>query len=425
MERLQHELDNGLTILVEQNAEAHSQALGFFVQTGSRDESEVESGVSHFLEHMAFKGTPTRTADDVNREFDEMGAHYNAFTSEELTVYYAAVLPECQQACLSLLADIMRPSLRQDDFDTEKQVILEEIQMYEDQPPFSADDKCKALHFGSHALAGSVLGTADSITRLTSKQMNAYFQRRYNPNNMVLAGSGRVDFENLVRQTEQICGSWPSVPSERTITRPTPSGGYQTIKRPTATQQYLLQMMAAPAGEDDDRIAAKLLAAIVGDDTGSRVYWELVDSGLAESACLAHHEFQGAGVYVSYLCCAPDQASENLKRLEEIYRIVEQSGVQQAELDQAKTKIKSRIVLGSERPRNRLFSVGGNWASRREYRTVQDDLRDVDAISVTEVHAVLKKYPLSGATTLSIGSLDETQGPGRPPAAPAHRASDL
>lgn len=425
MERLQHELDNGLTILVERNAEAHSQALGFFVKTGSRDESDAESGVSHFLEHMAFKGTPTRTADDVNRQFDEMGAHYNAFTSEELTVYYAAVLPECQRTSLNLLADIMRPSLRQEDFDTEKQVILEEIQMYEDQPPFSADDKCKALHFGSHPLARSVLGTPDSITRLTSEQMRDYFRRRYNPSNLLLAGAGRVDFEDLVRHAEQLCGSWPSGPSQRTIHRPTPSGGYQAIKRPTATQQYLLQMIDAPAAEDEERIAAKLTAAIVGDDTGSRMYWELVDSGLAESAGLAHHEFQGAGVYLVYVCCAPEQAPANLKRLEEIYRTVQQNGVQQAELDQAKTKIKSRIVLSSERPRNRLFIVGSNWVSRREYRTVQDDLRDVDAVSAEDVHAVLKKYPLSRGTTLSIGSLDEIQHSGPPPASPENRGPGL
>src|SRR6185437_9108730 len=107
-------------------------ALGFFVKTGSRDETDAVAGVSHFLEHMVFKGTPQRTADDVNRDFDEMGAHYNAFTSEEKTVYYAAVLPEYQTPAVELLADILRPSLREEDFNTEKQVIIEEIKMYED-----------------------------------------------------------------------------------------------------------------------------------------------------------------------------------------------------------------------------------------------------------------------------------------------------
>src|SRR5262249_29688101 len=149
-------LDNGLEIVAECDAAAYSTALGFFVNSGARDETDEVSGVSHFLEHMVFKGTPTRSADDVNREFDEMGAHYNAFTNEENTVFYAAGLPEYQQKTVELLADIMRPSLREEDFSTEKQVILEEIKMYDDQPPFGVDDKCRAAFFGTHPLSRSV-----------------------------------------------------------------------------------------------------------------------------------------------------------------------------------------------------------------------------------------------------------------------------
>jgi len=144
LEFRKHQLENGLWVVAECNEHAHSVGLGFFVRTGSRDEQPEAAGVSHFLEHMVFKGTPRRSADDVNREFDEMGAVYNAFTSEENTVYYATVLPEYQQQCVALLADIMRPSLRADDFNTEKKVIIEEIRMYDDQPPFGADEQVKA-----------------------------------------------------------------------------------------------------------------------------------------------------------------------------------------------------------------------------------------------------------------------------------------
>ena len=132
-------LENGLEIVAECNEQAYSTALGFFVNAGSRDETAQNSGVSHFLEHMAFKGTPKRTAADVNRELDEIGSQSNAYTSEEQTVYYAAVLPEYQSNAVDLLTDIMRPSLRQEDFDTEKKVILEEILRSEDQPPFGAE----------------------------------------------------------------------------------------------------------------------------------------------------------------------------------------------------------------------------------------------------------------------------------------------
>ncbi len=217
MEFLRHALANGLEIVAECNDAAYSTALGFFVNTGARDENDAIAGVSHFLEHMAFKGTPSRSADDVNREFDEMGAHYNAFTNEENTVFYAAVLPEHQDRVVDLLADILRPSLRVDDFNTEKQVILEEIQMYDDQPPFGADDKCRALHFGSHPLGHSVLGTSKSVAELPVEAMLDYFRHRYSPGNIVLCGAGRIDFDRLVRLAQRRCGDWPPLADGRTI----------------------------------------------------------------------------------------------------------------------------------------------------------------------------------------------------------------
>src|SRR5229473_1039384 len=149
-------LPNGLQIIGEVLPSSRSVALGFFVRTGARDEAPDESGVTHFLEHMVFKGTPRRTALDVNRDFDRIGAHYNAFTSEENTVFYAAILPEYLPQAVDVLSDILRPSLRVEDFDMEKNVIIEEIGMYEDQPMWSAYDHAKQAFFGEHPLGKSV-----------------------------------------------------------------------------------------------------------------------------------------------------------------------------------------------------------------------------------------------------------------------------
>ena len=163
MEFREQTLANGLEIIAECNPEAYSTALGFFVKTGSRDETDQISGVSHFLEHMVFKGTAKRSAADVNRELDEMGSFSNAQTGEEKTIYYATVLPEFQDPTIELLSDILRPALREADFETEKKVIIEEICMYEDQPPFGGHEKCMAAHFGSHPLGRSILGTVESV----------------------------------------------------------------------------------------------------------------------------------------------------------------------------------------------------------------------------------------------------------------------
>src|SRR3954463_10330923 len=150
-------LPNGLTIIGEVAPSARSVAIGFFVRTGARDETPAECGVSHFLEHMVFKGTPRRSAFDVNRDFDRIGASYNAFTSEENTVFYGAILPEYLPQAVDILADILRPSLRGEDFDMEKKVIIEEIGMYDDQPMWSAYDAAKRSYFADHPLGNSIL----------------------------------------------------------------------------------------------------------------------------------------------------------------------------------------------------------------------------------------------------------------------------
>lgn len=404
-------LDNGLEIVAECNPEAYSAALGFFVKTGARDEADEIAGVSHFLEHMAFKGSATRTADDVNRDFDEIGAQYNAYTGEEQTVYYAAVLPEYQDRALELLADILRPALRENDFTTEKKVIIEEIRMYDDQPPFGADEKCRALYFGAHPLGRSVLGTEATIGALAPDAMRGYFLRRYSPANIVLAGAGRIDFDALMRGAQQHCGAWEPRPSDRRIEPAMPCYTFRTLCKPNATQQYAVMMAAGPAATDADRYPAKLLAMILGDETGSRLYWELIDPGLAEHVSLNHYEYEGAGLMVTFVSCDPALATQNLQRIVDVYRAAEAHGVSKEELDQAKSKVSSRIVLSGERARARLFTVGTDWIQRRQYRSVRDDLEAVAAISVEEVRRVLEKYPLSRVATVTIGPLASVRPP--------------
>ncbi len=406
-----HALSNGLEIVAECNDEAQTSAVGFFVQTGARDENDAVSGVSHFLEHMVFKGTPKRSAEDVNRHFDEMGAHYNAFTSEEKTVYYAAVLPEYLKSAVELWSDVLRPSLRDEDFCTEKQVIIEEIKMYADQPPFGADDRVRAAHYGKHPLGRSVLGTVESITALDVEQMRGYFQQRYSPANIVVAATGRVDFDDLVATVERCCGAWSRFDAPRPIEPAVAHASFETVEKPSATQEYVIQLANAPSVTDPERFAAKILTTILGDDSGSRLYWELIDPGLAENASLGHHDYLGSGLFATYLSTAPEYVEENLQVILNIYREAEQHGVTAEELELAKSKINSRVVLSAERPRGRLFTVGANWSYRREYRSVKDDLATVDGIRLEHLRDVLQRWPLTQSTTIAIGPKAKVQPP--------------
>jgi predicted Zn-dependent peptidase len=400
-------LENGLEIVAEVNPQAYSASYAFFVRTGARDEWDAVSGVSHFLEHMVFKGTAGRSAADVNRELDELSSSSNAFTSEEQTVYYATTLPEDQPKIVHLLADMMRPALRQDDFDTEKQVILEEIAKYDDQPPYGAHEKCMAAHFGPHPLGRSVLGTARSVGDLQREQMLEYFERRYSPRNIVLAAAGNVDFAQLIEEAEKNCGRWQPFDAARVAPRARPNPGFKILHKPLAVQEYVIQIAAGPCAEDDDRYAARLLATILGDDTGSRFFWELIDTGLAESASIGVSEYQGSGIYMTGLSCEPDEAADNLKIIREMLEDAQANGVTAEELRQAQNKVCAQIVLSAERPSSRLFSVGNGWVQRRQYKTIREGVEAYRNVTLADIAAVLKKYPLTQNTTVAVGPLTE------------------
>lgn len=396
-------LPNGLSIVGEINPNVQSVAFGFFVRVGSRDETDEVSGVSHFLEHMVFKGTENYTPMDVNRIFDEVGAKYNASTSEEVTLFYAAVLPEYLAQTFELVSSILYPTLRTDDFDMEKNVILEEIGMYDDMPAFSAYEKLMQTHFAGHPLSRSILGTVESITALTADQMRAYHKSNYLSGNITLALAGNVDWSTVVELAEEHCAHWPSGMTDRPTQEAVPAGGLAVMKKESSNQEHVAQMTPAPTSQSDLRFAADILSVIVGDDANSRLYWELIEPGHAEAAELSYNEYDGSGTYMTFLTCHPDDVEKNMAVMARIFEDVNKNGVTSEELEQAKNKVASRIVLRSERPMGRLSSLGSNWVYRQEYRSVEDDLNTLQSLTLDDINALLKAYPLGHTTTVAIG----------------------
>ena len=402
----QTKLANDLAVIAELNPAVHSVALGFFVRTGSRDETAAVSGVSHFLEHMVFKGSEKYSADDVNRIFDEVGANYNAATAEEGTLFYGAVLPEYLPQAFELFANILRPALRQEDFDMEKNVILEEIGMYDDQPSFTAYENLMQTHFAGHPLGQSVLGTKESITALSCDQMRAYHRDRYLASNVTLAVAGNTDWSQIVSLAEQHCVHWPKGTCVRATHEAKPPGGLKVITRPKSQQEHIMQMTPAPSAQNRLRFAAEILSVIVGDHSGSRLFWELVDPGLAEAADLDFNDYDGSGSYLTYLSSEPEAIADNLARIQAIYAEVNLHGIREEELTLAQNKVASRVVLRSERPTGRLSSLGGNWIYREEYRSVGDDLATLRGITCRDVRELLDIYPLGATTTVAVGPLE-------------------
>lgn len=394
-------LDNGLTVIAEVNPDAHTAATGFFCKVGTRDEDKALEGVSHFLEHMMFKGTPRRTADDVNREFDEMGANYNAFTSHEQTVYYAQVLPEFLPRAVDLLGDMLRPSLREDDFTMEKNVILEEIGMYADRPTWRLQDDLLEKHYGSHPLGFRVLGTNESIKALTAEQMRGYFEHRYSPDNIVVSVAGNVDFDAFVSDVERLTRSWTATGVERVYEPPKPGGGDVTMRDARVNRHYLGLMIPGPSAQDTQRYAAKVLADVLGDSDGSRIYWALVDPGLAEEADFSFLPFDRSGAYMGYASCDPKDAEKVEQVLLETIDGLAGS-VTEDEMERAKNKLATTATLQGENPGGRMRRLGMQWLYLAEYNPLEEELAKLQAVTIEEIEAVLKQQPLDQRTIVRL-----------------------
>jgi predicted Zn-dependent peptidase len=406
----QHVLANGLTVVGESSPSARSVAVGFFVRTGARYETAEVSGVSHFLEHMVFKGTPRRSSLDVNRDFDRIGADPNAYTSEENTVFHAASLPEYLPQVVDILADILRPSLRGDDFDMEKMVIIEEIGMYDDRPMSCAYDQAKKSFFADHPLAGSVLGSVASITALTRDQMQAYYDRRYVAPNITLSVAGNFLWPEILALAERHCSGWPTGEAPRLGIRPAPfTISEHVVPKDKVAQEHVFILSPGPGAADPMRFAADTLAMIIGDDSGSRYHWALVDPGLVEAADMSFSEYDGAGANYTYFSCEPENTAENLEIVRGILAEVQAGGVTPAELSQAKNKILSRVVRGSERPMGRMQALGRDWLYLGNYRTVDEELAAFEAITLKDIRAVLDRFPVDRLSVLALGPLDKLE----------------
>jgi predicted Zn-dependent peptidase len=385
-------LENGLTVIFEQNPDARSSAVGYFVRTGARDETVEESGVSHFLEHMVFKGTPRRNGMEITFSFGNMGAQANAYTSEEATVFYASIIPEETSSLLELLTDMINPSLVQEEFDVEKKVILEEIALYKDRPHFFLFENALEHYYGDHSAGNSVLGTVQSITDLSRDQMAAYHARRYVPSNIGLVVSGAFDKETIKKEVQTLTAHWKKGENTRTVLPFQPVVKSKTYERPGLNQLHLLRIAEGAAAQDDERIALSILSLMVGDTSGSKLYWELVHTGLAESAFAENDERDGTGCFFIYASCKPE--NEEIVRQKLSQCIAGMSDFTEAELERAKTKLCSRIVLRGETPMSRLMALGSGWLARGETVSLDELIERVRRIDAPQISSLFSRYNL-------------------------------
>jgi predicted Zn-dependent peptidase len=346
---------------------------------------------------MMFKGTTDISAAELNRRFDEMGARNNAYTSNELTCFHAHILPEFVGPGLRLLAQMMRPALRDSDFTTEKGVILEEIAMYKDSPFWVLYEEAIARHYGQHPMSHRVLGTTDSITALTREQMATYFNARYSADNTCLALAGKLDFDACVATITAECGTWQSTRPTRNTTRPTVGGGHFELRDAKVNRGYLIGIAAAPSIADTDKYAAAMLAQVLGAPDNSRLHWALVEDGIAEDCQAAFDGHDGCGEYYIY-------ASADPEKLPTIERVINEQitaladSLQESDLERLRNKIATGATIAGEKPEGRMQRLGRHWTALRDYATLDEEVRRITSVTLDDLRAVAKRYPMHPVT---------------------------
>lgn len=390
-------LDTGITIIAETDPLAHSAAAGFFVKAGARDEATQIMGVSHFLEHMMFKGTQELSAEAINQGFDDLGASNNAYTSRELTCFYASVIPEMISPATELLAKMMRPALRVEDFTTEKNVILEEIAMYADNPFWVLYEETIARHYGAHGLGHRVLGTSESITDLTRDHMAAYFNERYAADKTVVALAGNIDFDHSVSLIESLCKGWQHSVGVRDTNLPATTRSEFTMRDPRVNRGYLIGVAQAPAANDDQRYAAALLAQMLGGADNSKLHWALIETGIAEEAQAGYDGLDGTGDYFVF-------ASGDPEKLDEIWEVMSgqirslRDTITHDDLVCLRSKMATAAMVGSERPGDRMQRLGRLWTMTGRYSPLEEELAKIEAITIDDLREVCDQYPIDRCT---------------------------
>jgi len=387
-----------------------SVTLGFWVLAGSRDEIHRISGSSHFLEHLLFKGTPSRSALQIAENFDAIGGDVNAFTAKEYTCYYARVLDHDLETAVDHLADMVQhSSIRKDDLDAERQVILEEINMHEDSPEEVVHDLFTETLWPEHPLGRPILGTVDTIKAATRASVARFYKRHYVPGHLVVAAAGNLRHEDLVRMLRQRMETGRELSAERPSARklraaqlaPVASGRHRIKRRKTEQAHICLGTNGLPR-TDPDRFAFLVVTTALGGGMSSRLFQEIREKrGLAYSVYCYHSQYTEAGLFSAYAGTTPSRAQEVVGLLRRELEDIRDGGLRADEFERAKGHVRGSIVLSLEDPGARMSRLGKSEISQGEMLSVGESLKRIERLTLDDARRVAHRV-LSQPITLTV-----------------------
>ncbi|MDP0397776.1 M16 family metallopeptidase [Tsukamurella strandjordii] len=399
-------LPGGLRVVTETVPGSRSAAVGLWVAVGSRDEHPASAGSAHFLEHLLFKATPHRDAASLAAEMDAVGGEINAFTSKEHTCYYAHVLDTDLELAVDVVTDVVLGGLcRPLDVDVEREVVLEELAMRDDDPEDLANEAATAALFGDHPLARPVLGTEESVSAMTAARLRGFHRRRYTPERMVLAVAGNVTHAQVVRLARKafagrLDGAPESAPVRSGIRR-APKAPSLTVVGREGEQSHLVAGTRAYGRFHPDRWALSVLNTAIGGGLSSRLFQEIREQrGLAYTVYSAVDTYADTGAFSVYAGCSPERLGEVAAVARAVLEDVRDNGLTPAELARAKGSLRGGLVLGLEDVQSRMHRIGRSEINYQNQRTVTRTLATIDRVSADDVNRVardLLSRPFGGA----------------------------
>ena len=380
------ELDSGVRVVTEAVPSVRSVALGIWIRTGSRDEGLAQAGVSHFLEHLLFKGTPRYSAIELNERFDSLGASFNAATSKETTNVHARFLDEHTEEVLDLMAEmVLHPTLPPDEVDSERQVVIEEISMYEDEPQDKVHDVLDRAVFGDHPLGRRIIGSSEVIARIPVDQIAEYRSARYRGPNLVVTAAGNLDHDRLVELSAKYLDAQQGSKDPEPDEHAGEGSGYEfQIKD---TEQYHLCLGGPGLSRGDERrYALRVLNTLLGGASSSRLFKEVREKrGLAYSVGSYLASYRETGMLGIYVGTREDRVAEAMEVVgSELDKLCSEP-IPAGELDRAKETLKGRLVLGQESMGARMSALAAATLFDLPILSLDEMIGKIEAVTPDEI----------------------------------------
>lgn len=404
-------LSNGVRVVTESVEHVESVSLGIWVATGARHEEENRRGISHFLEHMLFKGTERRpSAKNIADEMDAVGGYLNAFTDKEYTCYYARALKEHLGLCVDILSDMYVNSLfDEEETARERKVVLEEIKRRDDDPDDLVHDLFAQTIFPNHPLGLPVIGTSEVVGSLTPGDLREYMARRYGPNNIIVAASGNLEHDQVVQMASELLGRLPGSSADVPTSAPHVVVDTHRYARPTEQVNFCIGTRGY-GQHDQDRYAIALLDTILGGSMGSRLFQEIREKrGLAYSVGSYAAMHAEGGYFSAYGGTSPDTYEQCLDLVREEFAKARKSGVSEGELQRAKNQFRGSIVMSQESMSSRMNRMGKSEVYFGRVVPLAEVMAEIDAVTLDDVHRVAQAiFPedMNELTVAAVGPFD-------------------